>query len=435
MESPVTGTIRSQGAANSLPPGIKRSALPQKTEGKPPPSSSLALEALRSLSKTFPKAGTGPAERKEWLKALGDKKRYAVHQYAKLNEVDKLHQAVAISFNQDENAEKYSEPDAFKKLEENPNVNSKLHHLLAQGSHHRTILHIILDLNTYGEQAGLRFPRLKALIKLLLWIQPELPKVAANGDATPLFNLVKSQADKTDYDEDAGSAAGSDYDETETPCLDDKTKSEIIKFLCEPHPAGIGSKQAIESLGLPTASSASDDTSQARNAIHAAIEADFAMPEDIIAKLSKISIAVKAADNMTKEEKPCLEIPDRLGRTCLHIALTPPFSETKIVWARQLAKYQPSLLKAKYKSGPELEVTPLQHFTKQRGDNDTATHKDKDKISAKALAAVNLPKELDLMEEYLKCQCLEAFENETCKSIMYIRENGQYSHYSDPSQS
>lgn len=411
--------------SNSLPPGLKRAPLTPKTGGKQTAILPPGLEALRTLFKIFPE-GDDSAQRKELLKLLGDKRRYAEHQYSKLDEVNKLHKSIANIFNEDEGAEGYSEPQVREKLEGSSNVSSKLHHLLAQGSFQRTILHILLDPNTYDEHTGLRFGRLKPLVRFLLWLQPELPKVAANGDATPLFLLVKSRAEKSDDNYDTRSTTGSNYDETEGPFLDDKAKAEIVQFLCEAAPRGLGSKEAIESLGQP-ASSSSDDSSQARNAIHAAIEGDFPISEDIIAKLSKVSVRFKA-DSMGREKTPCLEIPDRLGRTCLHIALTATFSETKISWAKQLAKYQPGLLKAKYKyknkSGSELEMTPLQHFTRERDNNETAGHKDK--TSTKARAAVNIPKELDAIEEFLKCQCLEAFDNDTCKSIMYTRENGQY---------
>jgi hypothetical protein len=400
---------------------LKRTS--KKPEGTSPPQT--AIDALERL---FNEPRADPEQRKGWLKALGNTKKYPGQ--SREEAVSKLHRSLATSFNNNEAAEECSNEEVCSELKKHP----KLHYLFAQGLYQRTILHIILDPNTYSHEE-FNFGRLKPLIRFLIWLQPQLPTVkGADSGATPLFFVLKSGPSKPDeaVGDDSDGESSTESNSEENDLLDNKVKAEILQFLCNEDPDGLGSTDAVESLAL-LATLPTTDSSEARHAIHAAIERDFLIPEDIVAKLSKIVVPFKAEGTDQEADKPCLEIPDRRGRTCLHIALTSPITENKITWAKQLAKLQPSLLKTtyKYKSGTEsngkprfLDMTPLQHLALERKLNATAGHKDKANVNSRG--AAKIPDELNAMEEFLKCQCLEIFDNDTCKSIMYTRENGQY---------
>lgn len=394
----------------------------KKSGGKA--SSQAAREALQSL---FNEPNADPGQRKGWLKALGSTKRYPVNQ-PKEETASKLHRSLATSFNMDKNAEGYLDEDVCRELQKFPN----LQYLFAHGLYQCSILHTILDPITYNRKE-FNFTRLKPLIRFLIRLLPHLPTVkGAKSGATPLFFVLKSRQSKLDqacdYDSDDQSATESNAEENDF--LDDKLKAEILQFLCGKQPDGLGSTEAVESLAL-LATSSTDDSSDARHAIHAAIERDFPIPEDIVAKLSKIMVPFKVEGTDKQADRPCLEIPDRRGRTCLHVALTAPFTANKITWAKQLAKLQPGLLKTmyKYESGPGsngvprvLDMTPLQHLALERRLSVTVGSKGRVNTSSGRLDGMH--DALNAMEEFLKCQCLEAFDIKTCESIMYTRENG-----------
>jgi hypothetical protein len=394
-----------------------------------------AIEALRGLL-SEPRAD--PEQRKAWLKVLGDAKKPKTKEDA----VSVLHKALATSFNKNRDAEGYSDEDVCRELKKHSN----LQYLLAQGVYQRTILHVLLDPNTYvgddndedEDEGEFNFARLKPLIRFLLGLQPALPKVTGSSttisDATPLFFVLQSGPAK--FDEAGGYEADGegncDSDAEEGCSLDATAKAEILQFLCSEPPDGLGSADAVRSLALVATSSAAE-SSAARHAVHAAIERNFLIPQAIAEKLSGIKVPFAAPGTDRAVDTPCLEIPDRRGRTCLHLALTGPFSRNKIAWAKALAKLQPSLLKATYRYTPTttesngmpgpLDVTPLQHLALGRNSSSKAAHKDK--ANVKSLGVEEMHKELDDMEELLKCRCLEVFDNDTCKDIMYTRENGE----------
>ncbi|KAF5488712.1 hypothetical protein CGCF413_v013009 [Colletotrichum fructicola] len=317
-----------------------------------------------------------------------------------------MHQSLAIMFNNDDEVHASLAVNVGDKSHTEECIirvvgefilekTSKLQHLLARGLYKSTILHIILDPTTYSRgsttdtQRRLDFGRLKFLVKFLLWLQPELPTVMRQDGTTPLFSVVKSGLVKTNE---------------EDPESLDESK---------------------------------DQVSKAQHAVHAAIESDFNLPDDIIARLKNIRVNFKVAESSREEEKICLEVPDRVGRTCLHLALTAPFTTNRIAWAKQLAKVQPSLLKLQYrqirtgesdaKGRPIVDyMMPLQYLVEQRKPTGMNGHKGKIKVDlpkAVSLLDKRLDKELDDLEDFLKCQCLESFSYITCKAIMYTRQN------------
>jgi hypothetical protein len=417
-----------------------------------------AAAALRSLFDTYGKTDVDGAWRIKQLKALGNGKTYQAKS-SKEGDVDKVHKSLATMFNNDDGVHQFldarvkdHDDQAEKSLlggvcEAILEKTTNLQHLLARGSYQSTILHTILEPATYSQGSAsdtrgrLHFDRLKVLVKFLLWLQPELPTImGAEGRATPLFFVAKSGPVKTHDDDEAdgpddSSETGSNADEQENPFLDEITKAEIVRFICDQNPEDQGRPtDPVRSLAL-LASQSEDRGPAARHAIHAAIESDFTLPDDIIARLQGIRVDFKA-DGSDKEEKElCLEVPDRVGRTCLHLALTAPFTRNRIAWAKQLAKVQPSLLKLQYKhirtgecdtkDKPTVDyMTPLQYLVEQRRLMGMNGHKDKIKVDSHKEVEL-LDKELDDLKEFLKCQCLESFDYITCKAIMYTRQNGK----------
>ncbi|KAJ0275472.1 hypothetical protein COL940_008821 [Colletotrichum noveboracense] len=419
---------------------------------------SAAAEALRSLLDEHSKTGVDKSLRAKRLRALGKKPDLVNTRNKEERDVDTMHQSLAIMFNNDDEVHASLAVNVGDKSHTEECIirvvgefilekTSKLQHLLARGLYKSTILHIILDPTTYSRgsttdtQRRLDFGRLKFLVKFLLWLQPELPTVMRQDGTTPLFSVVKSGLVKTNEEDpeslDESSETGSNPEEQEDSFLDETTKTEIIRFICNQNPDGEGGPtDPIRSLAL-LASHSEDQVSKAQHAVHAAIESDFNLPDDIIARLKNIRVNFKVAESSREEEKICLEVPDRVGRTCLHLALTAPFTTNRIAWAKQLAKVQPSLFKLQYrqirtgesnaKGRPIVDyMTPLQYLVEQRKPTGMNGHKGKIKVDlpkAVSLLDKRLDKELDDLEDFLKCQCLESFSYITCKAIMYTRQN------------
>ncbi|KAF4426487.1 hypothetical protein CFRS1_v009816 [Colletotrichum fructicola] len=419
---------------------------------------SAAAEALRSLLDEHSKTSVDKSLCAKQLRALGKKPDLVNTRNKEERDVDTMHQSLAIMFNNDDEVHASLAVNVGDKSHTEECIirvvgefilekTSKLQHLLARGLYKSTILHIILDPTTYSRgsttdtQRRLDFGRLKFLVKFLLWLQPELPTVMRQDGTTPLFSVVKSGLVKTNEEDpeslDESSETGSNPEEQEDSFLDENTKTEIIRFICNQNPDGEGGPtDPIRSLAL-LASHSEDQVSKAQHAVHAAIESDFNLPDDIIARLKNIRVNFKVAESSREEEKICLEVPDRVGRTCLHLALTAPFTTNRIAWAKQLAKVQPSLLKLQYrqirtgesdaKGRPIVDyMMPLQYLVEQRKPTGMNGHKGKIKVDLPkevSLLDKRLDKELDDLEDFLKCQCLESFSYITCKAIMYTRQN------------
>ncbi len=163
----------------------------------------------------------------------------------------------------------------------------------------------------------------------------------------------------------------------------------------------------------------------ARPVIHEAIEsANFKIDEDVLKEVSKVKVEVPTPGNTNKKEsKPCLEVLDEKGRTCLHWVLTIPLDGTKIWWARKLAELKPRLLKTMCeteRNGKVEKVTPLQYMSVQK-----TLQRVQNKTSKESKDSGSQETELRALEDFLKLQCIREFDNSTCKSIMYTRANGQ----------
>ncbi|KAL7821823.1 hypothetical protein V8C26DRAFT_391050 [Trichoderma gracile] len=368
--------------------------LHEKADQKPPPTPKEALQALFSLP-------VDDTQRSSWLKRLGS----GNHGSSKKEKsaIFYKHEDLVNKYHEDERATESDEEvlNELLKREQESNERGKpfLAQLFSHGSEGGTILHVILERSTYGEER-FNFDRVKPLIRFLLKLHPDLPSVeSTEKKGLPIFSVLKSNE--------------------ESRVFEPTEKREIVRFLCEDQgKGGLKSRAAINSLVKLV-----DSGPEQRHAIHSMIESsDFDISDELVAELSKITTRVGQA---SKDEIPCLEMRDGQGRTCLHIALTarsidPPFNERRIWWAQKLAELCPNLLKAtcKIKRPPdgEEQVTPLQHFAEQR-INMTKPFKEGDNRSMEA--------RLKELEASLKRQCLVSFDNATCKRIMYKKDSAR----------
>ncbi|KAI1429530.1 hypothetical protein F5Y12DRAFT_710017 [Xylaria sp. FL1777] len=175
------------------------------------------------------------------------------------------------------------------------------------------------------------------------------------------LRIKKTTGDQTEDDEEE-TASSSPVEFTS------QEKTEIIRFLYEKGDGGLGSLAAIQSLGQMAYSNDCSTFKHQSHAIHTAIElSDLTISEEVIQELCEFKIPETQGG---KALKPCLEVCDGQGRTCLHMALLAPFTPGKIWWAEKLAELRPDLLKTTYaiksKDGKEERVTPLQIFTEQK---------------------------------------------------------------------
>ncbi|KJR81033.1 uncharacterized protein SPSK_04846 [Sporothrix schenckii 1099-18] len=201
-----------------------------------------------------------------------------------------------------------------------------------------------------------------------------------------------------------GSCAG--YDENDLLCC-----------ICD---CGIAMEDALTSL---QELSNMDSGLLQFHAVHAAIEEDIAFPPAVVDALS-----------------PCFDIVDSFGRTCLHIALSMPFTDTKIQWAKSLARMCPRLLAEScdvyVTDSKKKKATPLQFLAEQRFLDPMPRQRPIKAQSYRfgqdnALAILDIPAltttmdtKLAALEDDLKLHCLAAFEDsEICRSFMYTESN------------
>lgn len=369
------------------------------------PATDAAADAKIALKKLI-QSDPDPKERKTLLANLG----YGRTEKNKKRQRDTttLHESLAMKFNGYINTITSNDTVLTELLEaKDAKANTlRLQDLLVPGTEGQTILHVILDPSTYS--GNFDFDRLKPFIRFLLRLQPELPAITDIYRRTPLFAVLSS----TEADPDQQDLA-----------LDGQSKERIVRYFCdersEENPNGLGSQSATESLIVMASSS---DSMTSRHALHVAIENDVFISEKVVKSLS----GLPAKTGGRPEKKLCLEMPDGNGKTCLHIALTGPFTGAKISWAKLLVKLQPGLLKSTCESGSgqdETGTTPLQHFTEQRNIEKQDSKKGDTARWSRNAESPTL--KLNGLEEFLKHQCLKAFDNSTCKSIMYTRKNGQ----------
>ena len=200
-----------------------------------------------------------------------------------------------------------------------------LSYLLSQGMEDRTILHTLFE--KADEVSDLE--KLEPLIRLLLRILPDLPKVIDTDMKTPLYSIIRGTGDE-------------------------EVKSKIVHFLCgNKESKGLASSAAIESLGMRKKNSRSS------HAIHVAIDNDVPIDKTIV---------------WSKELQPCLRLHDDEGMTCLHKALTPPYSDCKRDWAQTLVEVNYQLLQFTSDREDANNLTPLQHMAEAR-ESQTALNK------------------------------------------------------------
>ncbi|CAK7206066.1 hypothetical protein SEUCBS139899_008849 [Sporothrix eucalyptigena] len=149
--------------------------------------------------------------------------------------------------------------------------------------------------------------------------------------------------------------------------------------LCCLRDCGIALKSALKSLEEVAAM----DSGLRFHAVHAAITEDIAFPQTVVDALSS-----------------CFYELDSFGRSCLHLAVSMPFTNTKIQWAKSLARMCPRLLaEASAQDDPldMLDVPPLSSAMDER---------------------------LVALEDDLKLYCLASFEDsELCRGFMYTETN------------
>lgn len=371
----------------------------------------IAADAETALTRLI-QSDVDPNERKALLRNLGNGR--AAHNKQKRRDTTRLHETLAKDFHRHGN-DLESNDAVLQKLLDGSKCDTiyRLQDLLVLGEEGQTILHVVLDLSTYDDFLDKFDPgQLRSFIRFLLRIQPELPLQLDKQKRTPLFALLTSP--EADQDQQDLAPCGLSKDEIV------RHKQDIIRYLCDEcsECSFEGSEKAIESL---TKMASPIDPKPSRHALHVAIENDVLISENVVRRLSGMVTKPEG-----KQEKiSCLEMADGNGQTCLHIALTTPFTEAKILWAKMLVISQPGLLKSTCKSGLThggASTTPLQHLWEQRNIEKQANKSSE--TTKQSRAAEGLRSKLDQLTEFLKHQCLAAFDNTTCMSIMYTRNEG-----------
>lgn len=436
-----------------------------------------ASAALRQLALT-----TADARLPDTAKYLGFN---AVQNKMLKGRAHTLHMALASRFNNDVRAsDRKSVLDELLDGTDSENERPwNLSLLLAEGSQ-GLILHTLLDPSQFLEDPSMySFCRLRAFISLLLEIEPSMLGVFDKSRRTPLHCLIFSSASEEDgaassrtlnaskeaiitfvctkdgfdsrfsrlarqgrqgkaerqngesrhMDRRQRSAPTPSYrNDGETESLDEPETNTCAVFggvcagpdrdgmLCCIRDCGTAMEDALASLQELS----SMDSGLQFHAVHAAIEEDLAFPPAVVDALS-----------------PCFDIVDSFGRTCLHLAVSMPFTNTKIQWAKSLARMCPRLLAESCEvyvtDSKKKKVTPLQYLAEQRL-LDPIPRQRKIKVQSyrsgqdETLAILDIPAltttmdaKLAALEDDLKLHCLAAFEDsEICRSFMYTETNG-----------
>ncbi|KAK4187371.1 hypothetical protein QBC35DRAFT_552243 [Podospora australis] len=357
-----------------------------------------AAEARKALKALFPpeseRQTLSPSERNTLLKKLGIGE-------TKQKAASVLHSYLAEWFGDekwnDGQSDEYVSGESLKTTKDiadhlvsDVHRELQLHRLLAVGSSKEasTILHTVLD--TYQEDFRLT-DSLKLFIQFLLELDPSLPRQQDKHGRTPLFQVLEV--------EDG-----------------DETKREIVQFFCESKKnGGLESQEAIDSMVVIA-------TEAKVHGIHLAIKNNIVMPENAMQKLHPNGDEGKAA---------WLDQRDKRGWTCLHIALTAPFTKQKLWWARKLTAFRPQLLgrtiEVKDATGKTLRLlTPLHHFSEQIAKETKRRKETTSSIPQDPLIIKLAPESSEMidMKNTLKLECLREFEDEeTCKQHIYHGED------------
>lgn len=363
-----------------------------------------AFQALQALKQLVDKTVNPDEDREALLRRLGKNSRQKRNP-GKEHPINSLHQLIVTQFSVNDINTQYANSSEIDRalgcLETIASKNQQsLQYLLAQGSYDRSILHIIIDpsIEIFTQSVDFEsiFNRLKPLVRLLLQLQPDLPEVKDSEGRPPIFTLIAV-------------TNGSKYKLTRT------LKQSILSYFCDDAKSGnLQSNSAIQSLAIKASHAVDNSPLTQCHTIHLAIEGSIRISEAVISQFKGPKVW---------KEPPCLLASDSLGRTCLHLALTAPFSREKISWAKILAGNHPQLLEKRFKptqgSG---SVTPMQHFNKQRGENNIGHDKSG---NGRDQDQDNIILELEALEQTLKRYCLAEFDTRKCKKIMYTRDNGK----------
>lgn len=280
-----------------------------------------------------------------------------------------------------------------------------LKYLLAEGHEDKTVLHQLFDPETY-DHPGIAFGRLKPLVRFLLKIFPELPGIPDHSQQTPLCSVMES--------------------------FTKEMAEEIVRYLCGNEAnGGLASEEAIKSLTIKMYDK-SNFSSMRSHALHKAIEHSVEIDEEVVKKVE--SLETVPTDHKGKKSKTCLEEWDSTGKTCLHLALTRPFTTAKCRWAKMLIKLKPDLLKVGLGNDTtQLDtLTPFQHFDEEqrkrvegKKNMSGGPRNQKEKISDKRRSDDKEKPDLKDLEVSLKLCCLKEFDSATARSIMYKRDQSQ----------
>lgn len=250
---------------------------------------------------------------------------------------------------------------AEAKSTESEHKNHKLKYLLSESDTSKNILDVLLDPETYcsddddddddasstqsdpvpNDVHPFEFQKLKAFFCFLLRLQPKLLK--DHDSDIPLAWTIVS---------------------TRTHCPK-ATKADMIRFLCDNHPDFIKSLGKIVAGFNDKKEGSKEQGERDINAVHLAIEQEIDFGEDVLRKLSE---EIDTTEGPDKGKSLLFRKTGDTKKSCLHMALTAPFTSVKSKWATMLAELQPDLLMEKWKSGKSDDtiVTPLQHFELQR---------------------------------------------------------------------
>jgi hypothetical protein len=380
--------------------------------------------AQRALRQLYLNPDLSSTDRKSCLDQLGNKPNKSQRPSMKIRKsIADFHFKVATTFSESNGAF----PDE-NVLDELIRMGDPLQYLLGQGSEDKTVLHALLDPDTY--ESEFTFDKLKSLIRVLMKIFPKLPSIVDMEQNSPLCSIIKSK-------------------------LKGSEKAEIIEFLCgDKESGGLASAEAIESLRMRP----SIGTGKSSHALHKAIENSVDIDEAIVKRVGNIGVATVEKN---RKSQSCLEMWDDAGKTCLHIALTAPLTPSKRRWAKMLVKLKPDLQKVK--DGVDGSVlTPLQHFMERKptegtgevaeksAENVQSTETDLEPVEMESLGS-NVKKSRKLyprrskmhevvkpdkhkvdpdmeLEDWLRHRCLVEFDNATARSIMYKRGKSRFSH-------
>jgi hypothetical protein len=321
----------------------------------------------------------------------------------------------------------------------------KLEYLLARDPKGRSLLNKLLDPELYSDYE-LDLTAIKPFLRFLLSVSPDLPSFHPACTYAPLHGAIISS-------------------------LDSQIKSDIIRFLCcelgeSPQCLATASERAIRSLtnsvSVPIENSehdqeesdymyeeaTNDETGKRVRPLHEAIKLSVLIDIEVLRQLKRLkNHSGKASGLGQTKDIPLLYLRDENDWTCLHLALTAPFTSAKLDWARMLVQIAPELLEMTSKpsdSDPEqLPATPLQHFHRQRKQHFQACgpHTEASELNPEQLrrersdsfhtttvhrtlgSAVPLSEQsLDQLEEELKLKCLAIYaqyEDHVARSIIY----------------